>query len=716
MRGKKMPKLQPPIREHCQRTFPFEVREIDDKQRRVHISFSSEKPVERFFGQEILCHDKDSVQLDRIQEIGVALFNHNRDFVIGVPEGITLNETERRCHAEIRFDDDEDGEKIFRKVKNGILRGVSVGYTVEEWEEVKAGAVSTNGRFKGPAFIATKWTPFEISIVSVPADSDVGVNREIEGGSRCEGGTDEIQPEHNGSAKQRKLKNGVPRPTLDESDCGALKKNTDNKNTKNNERENTMLKDLCRSLGLDYEGLKEKSFTDEEIRSMCDKVEQKRSKEKVENDKVDEGKREAELKEIREAEIQRSSEIVSLCRDFEVDSADYIKEGKSVEEVRSIILNKIKSERAAIAAGNVQIKGEAEQDKIRAAAVDGLLLRGSMIAEKDANESANEFRGMSMRDLAIDCLEREGVSKAHRLSDEELFKRAVTPDSQFAAIVDNTVKKSMATAYKAAEPTFDKWCGIGSNSDFKEAKHYQLSEAGELLPLSQNGEIKFDEMKDNGVGKKVLTYARGFGFTRQALINDDLGILTKVPAAYVRAALRGRNKLVYKVLAGNDNIYDGKKLFHADHNNLGTAGALSVTTVAEATKLMRKQKNLRGKETLNIKPEFLIVPAALEVKAGQLLVSTADPAGNNSGVANIYRNAFTLIVDAELDDYSETAYYFAANPADIDTIEVTYLNGNQQPILESQVGFDFLGIKWRIIDDFGVTALDYRGLAKNAGA
>lgn len=675
-----MPKLQPPIREHCQRTFPFEVREIDDKQRRVHISFSSEKPVERFFGQEILCHDKDSVQLDRIQEIGVALFNHNRDFVIGVPEGITLNETERRCHAEIRFDDDEDGEKIFRKVKNGILRGVSVGYTVEEWEEVKAGAVSTNGRFKGPACIATKWTPFEISIVSVPADSDVGVNREIE------------------AAKQRKLKN------------------TDNKNTKNNERENTMLKDLCRSLGLDYEGLKEKSFTDEEIRSMCDKVEQKRSKEKVENAKIDEGKREAELKEIREAEIQRSSEIVSLCRDFEVDSADYIKEGKSVEEVRSIILNKIKTERAAIAAGNVQIKGEAEQDKIRAAAVDGLLLRGSMIAEKDANESANEFRGMSMRDLAIDCLEREGVSKAHRLSDEELFKRAVTPDSQFTAIVDNTVKKSMATAYKAAEPTFDKWCGIGSNPDFKEAKNYQLSEAGELLPLSQNGEIKFDEMKDNGVGKKVLTYARGFGFTRQALINDDLGILTKVPAAYVRAALRGRNKLVYKVLAGNDNIYDGKKLFHADHNNLGTAGALSVTTVAEATKLMRKQKNLRGKETLNIKPEFLIVPAALEAKAGQLLVSTADPAGNNSGVANIYRNAFTLIVDAELDDYSETAYYFAANPADIDTIEVTYLNGNQQPILESQVGFDYVGIKWRILDDFGVTALDYRGLAKNAGA
>lgn len=676
-----MPK--PKINERYQRTFAFEVREVNDDERRVHISFSSEKGVERYFGQEILCHDKECVQLERIQEIGVALFNHNRDFVIGVPEGVTLNEDEKRCHAVIRFDDDEDGEKIFRKVKNGILRGVSVGYTVERWEEVKAGATSTNGRFTGPAYIATKWTPFEVSIVSVPADSDVGVNRS----------EDNITTYCN--------------------------------NVRGTERENNMkLKELCRKLGLKYDDLTAKNFTDDEIRSMCENIQKRAEEEQPKEEKPaeqpaqpsNEGEKSAIIAELREQEIKRSSEIVSMCRDFDVDSTEYIKEGKSVEDVRSIILNKIKNERAAIAASGVQVTGEAESAKIRAAVVDGILLRGNIIKEQDANESANEFRAMSMRDLAVDCLEREGVSNAHRLTDDDLFRRAVTPDSQFTSIIDNTVKKSMATAYKAAEPTFDKWCGKGSASDFKPTSHYQLSEAGELVLMTQSGEFKFDEVKDGKVNKQVLTYGRSFGFTRQALINDDLGVLTKVPASYVRAALRGRNKLVYKTLAGNGNIYDGKKLFHADHSNLGTAGVLSITTLAELTKLMRKQKNLRGKETLNIKPEFLIVPAALEAKAAQLLVSTADPAANNSGVANIYRNSFNLIVDAELDDYSETAYYVAANPADVDTIEVTYLNGNQQPILESQVGFDFLGIKWRIIDDFGVTALDYRGLAKNAGA
>lgn len=666
-----------------QRTISFEAREINETERTVHVSFSSEAVVPRFWGTEVLCHDKDCVDLTRLTELGVSLFNHNRDKVIGVIKNPILNEVEKRCHCDIYFDDDEDSDKIFQKVKKGILRGVSVGYQVDRWEEVKTGEVSSNGRFKGPCFVATKWTPLEVSIVSVPADTDVGVNRTIE----------EVNKEIVQRTERRKIMD---------------------------------LKELCRSLGIDYNKLIAQGLNDDAIRALCSSIQQKREADEKEDEKKKSDEKakadkkaeeEKNEKEKRAAEIasetQRSVEISTLCRDFGEDAIPYIKEGKSVEEVRSAILAKVKAERAALP-GNVQIV-DSEREKIRAAAVDGLLLRSGVNIEKPA-DGANNFRGMKMRDLAIECLEREGVSNAHRLNDDDLFRRAVSPDSQFTSILDNTVKKSMATAYKAAEPTYDKWCGKGSNSDFKEAAHYQLSEGGDLIQLSQSGEIKFDEMTDNKVTKKVLTYARGFGFTRQALINDDLNVLTKVPAAYVRAAMRGRNKLVYKLLGSNAAIYDGKTLFHADHKNKGTAGALSTQTLSELIKLMRKQKNIRGKETLNIKPEFLIVPAALEATAAQLLVSTADPAANNSGVANIYRNSMNLIVDAELDDYSETQYYVAANPADIDTIEVTYLNGNEQPILESQVGFDFVGIKWRILDDFGVTALDYRGLATNAGA
>lgn len=687
---------KPPVGVRCERTFTMEVREIDEKERKVHVSFSSEKPVSRFFGAEILCHDSNCVDLQRLSEIGVSLFNHNRDVVIGKPINIELNEQEKRCHADLIFDDDEDGDKIFRKVQKGFLRGISVGYSVECWEEVKAGATSSNGRFTGPAYVATKWTPLEVSIVSVPADSDVGVNREFEDNNQQQ------QVSGNNVQEQR------------------------------TEREFKMDK-LCRQLGLDYNQLIERGFNDEQIKAMCSSIQKARAAEEEEQDKnkdkqkdgkknadeedgkKDEGKKSMNEQEIRSAEIARSAEISSLCRDFGEDATPYIKGNNSVDEVRSIILNKIKTERAAVPSSNIQFVGESENEKFRAAVTDGLLLRGGISVAKP-DESANQFRGMTLRDLAIECLERSGVSNARRLEQDDLFRRAVTADSQFTSILDNTVKKTMATAYKAASTTFEAWTSEGSNPDFKPTKRYQISEAGELVKMTQQGEFKFDEMKDNGVVSEIATFGRAFGFTRQALINDDLGILTKIPQAYVRAAMRGRNKLVYKALCGTDNIYDGKPLFDTKHANISTAGALSTTTLSEMRKLMRTQKNIRGKETLNITPEFLIVPAALEMTAAQLLKSVSDPSQNNPNVVNIYQNAMKLIVDAELDGYSETAFYAAANPADVDTIEVTYLNGDKQPKLESQVGFDFLGIKWRIYDDFGVTVGDYRGLAKNAGA
>ena len=88
-------------------------------------------------------------------------------------------ENNRGC-AEIEFDEDEESEKIYQKVKGGTLKGVSVGYQVDSWEELAANKTSADGRFTGPVEIARRWTPYEVSIVSVPADPTVGVGRELE--------------------------------------------------------------------------------------------------------------------------------------------------------------------------------------------------------------------------------------------------------------------------------------------------------------------------------------------------------------------------------------------------------------------------------------------------------------------------------------------------------------------------------------------------------
>lgn len=145
-----------------------------DSRRRI-VSFSSEAPYQRWFGTEILDHADGAVDLERLNQVGVLLFNHDTDKVVG--KVIRAWIENNRGMAEVEFDTDDDAEKIFGKVKSGTLKTTSVRYSVDVWEEVAPGKKSADGRFAGPCQIARKWTPMEVSIVSVPADATVGVGR-----------------------------------------------------------------------------------------------------------------------------------------------------------------------------------------------------------------------------------------------------------------------------------------------------------------------------------------------------------------------------------------------------------------------------------------------------------------------------------------------------------------------------------------------------------
>ena len=156
------------------------IREMEGEgnERKFILSFSSEEPYTRWWGIEILDHSEGAVDLTRLNEIGCLLFNHDRDEVIGKINRAWI-ENERGM-AEVEFDSDDKAEVIYQKVKSGTLKGVSVGYIIDSWEEVMANKQSADGRFTGPCEVARKWTPYEISIVSVPADPTVGVGRSHE--------------------------------------------------------------------------------------------------------------------------------------------------------------------------------------------------------------------------------------------------------------------------------------------------------------------------------------------------------------------------------------------------------------------------------------------------------------------------------------------------------------------------------------------------------
>ena len=177
----KQPSQQPKKSEKMTREFTAEFREVEDKERTYILSFSSELPYNRWWGPEILDHSDGAVDLTRLNEIGVLLFNHDRNKIMGKINRAWIEDN--RGKAEVVFDADEESEMIYQKVKSGTLKGTSVGYQVEDWEEVMPNKQSADGKYAGPCSIARKWAPYEISIVSVPADPSVGVGRSAEGGA-----------------------------------------------------------------------------------------------------------------------------------------------------------------------------------------------------------------------------------------------------------------------------------------------------------------------------------------------------------------------------------------------------------------------------------------------------------------------------------------------------------------------------------------------------
>ena len=141
--------------------------EVED--RTYEFPFSSEYPVARYFGNEILSHDVKAADLSRLNDGAPLLFNHNPDKVIGVVERAYIDGKKRRGYARVRFSRNPFAQEVLSDVKDGVLRNVSFGYSIDKMEERGSGD-----------FVATAWSPYEVSVVSVPADPGVGIGRSLE--------------------------------------------------------------------------------------------------------------------------------------------------------------------------------------------------------------------------------------------------------------------------------------------------------------------------------------------------------------------------------------------------------------------------------------------------------------------------------------------------------------------------------------------------------
>ncbi len=417
-----------------------------------------------------------------------------------------------------------------------------------------------------------------------------------------------------------------------------------------------------------------------------------------------------------ELERQRIADITALFRNFDEDPEEFIRGGKSLDEARQFILEKQMKNRQPGSTG-VQV-GDSEYDKFRRAAVDGLSLRVGLSLERPT-DGAKELRGMSLKELAKESLRIEGYSNSYRYSDDDLLRQYLTPTSLFTGIIDLTARQVFEKAYTDAQTTYQEWVKTGTLKDFKPTKTYQVGTAGELLPVAENGELKHDAPKsEEGPVRQLLTYGRQFTMSRQAFINDDVDFISTIPALYAQSARLGINRLVYKMLASNPAIWDGKTLFHADHKNLATGSAPSVEALSQARRLMKNQTAVGGEVKLNTPARFMIVPTTLETAAGQLIGSTIDPSAKITGVNNPFYNQFKIVSDAELDDLNpngELEWYLSADKMR-SPIQVDFLNGVDMPtIVMKQAPAGQLGFVWDVYMDYGVSIVDYKTVVKNPG-
>lgn len=138
------------------------------EERTLEFSFSSEYPVQRYFGNEVLSHDRAAVDLSRLADGAPLLFNHDTSRVVGVVERAWLDGEKKRGMVSVKFSRNAFAQEVMADVADGVLRNVSVGYSINQMEE------------RGGDFVATSWSPYEVSIVGVPADPTIGIGRTLD--------------------------------------------------------------------------------------------------------------------------------------------------------------------------------------------------------------------------------------------------------------------------------------------------------------------------------------------------------------------------------------------------------------------------------------------------------------------------------------------------------------------------------------------------------
>jgi len=661
---------------------------------------------------EVLSLEPGHVDLSRLESGAPLLDNHaacSLAGIIGVVERawIETGASGPEGRAVIRFSSRAEVTPVWEDVRSGIIRHVSVGYRVRTFR-IEEDA-------DPPVWRAVDWQPVELSLVAVPADPGAGMRAD--------------HPTHTCRLLRRPDPPRTETSTMTETtNRDAPAGETATTAVQETETVATATDDTADDEVVDADTPKTPASPPEVVvaptSAMRSALEAERRRaaaaETVTRQAVpDETATRAIAERVLKEERERVAGITDAARKLGLETAvaeDLVRRGIGLDEARRTLIDQAAERDRTVETRPHHIRaGGLDEVTTRRAAVENALLHRYDPGRHALSEPARDWRGLSLIEMARSLLEAAG-ERPRGLSRDEIATRALHSTSDFPHILAAVTGKTLRAAYEAAPRTFMPIARRTSAADFKQIHRLQLGEAPQLEKVNESGEFKRGTIGEAKESYRVETWGKVIGITRQVIINDDLDAFTRVPALFGTSAATLESDIVWGIVIDNPAMADGNALFHGAHKNLaGTGTALDVPSLGKARTAMAKQTGLDGKTLLNLRPVFLVVPAALELMAEQLIAQSLVPAKTTDVVPNSIRS-LAVIAEPRLDPASGAVPWFLfASPAAIDTIEYAYLEGQDGVFIESRTGFDVDGVEIKARLDFGAKAIDWRGLYKNPG-
>jgi hypothetical protein len=427
------------------------------------------------------------------------------------------------------------------------------------------------------------------------------------------------------------------------------------------------------------------------------------------------------------AELRRENQILKLSQSagLTADQADeLVRSGKTVAEasIDAVRLMRIRLEGGDVRTGEVPAIGHPARVEVTRDSGDTLLrgieegLSARVQVGKPMTDLGREFRSYTLLEMTRQYLESRGVN-TRGMSKTDLVQRGFHSTSDFPLLFSNLAGKTLDAAYQEEPHTWRPIARQRNLPDFKDANDLIVAGALTPEPLLEGGEYKAGTLQEAQHTWKLATYARKVTVTRQAIINDDLSALERVPEMLGRGFRRLESNLIWELITGDAiTSVDGLALFKAAHAN-SSAQTITTSGFNAARKAMRKQTDIAG-NTINLTPSYMMVPTDLEATALQFLFPTgfapADRTGAD-GPVTAQTAGVQLIVEPRLDG-SATTWYLAASPGAVEGIVYGYLAGEEGPTVTTTEKRDPDGVELLARFDFGAAVKDYRGFFRAAAA